>query len=508
MAGDSKRAVVAAIAGNMAIAAIKFAAAAVTGSSAMISEGIHSLVDTGNGGLLLHGLRRSRRPADRQHPFGHGGEVYFWSLIVAVSIFGIGGGMSIYEGITHIRHPVRLEDPTINYVVLALAAVFEAMSFRVAWREFRAAKGDRRPLAAIHHGKDPSLFTVLFEDTAALLGLAVAFFGVLLGFPVLKRKFDSTSVGTTAWGCSIGLIPFSSVGYRMKTVDSTQVYGTTTSVYEGDGGLNQVYFGNAFRPVKNLSVGVNASLLFGSLGLNRTLLFSNTSYHSIYAETDAVISDLKFDLGMQYHGNIGKKSFFNFGVTYSNPAKLKSHNDTLIYTYFVTSSNATSILDTISNVSEAGGYLNLPSSLGIGFVFGNRQTFLAGIDYSMQDWSKYTYFGQSDSLANSKQISAGLQFSPYNAGKNKTPKYWQKVQYRVGFRYADTYLKLRNTQLKETAVTFGFGLPLRKTKTMIHVSFEMGKRGTVENDLIEEKFGRVSVAFSLFDKWFYKKRFE
>lgn len=190
MAGDSKRAVVAAIAGNMAIAAIKFAAAAVTGSSAMISEGIHSLVDTGNGGLLLHGLRRSRRPADRQHPFGHGGEVYFWSLIVAVSIFGIGGGMSIYEGVTHIGHPVRLEDPTINYVVLALAAVFEAMSFRVAWREFRAAKGDRRPLAAIHHGKDPSLFTVLFEDTAALLGLAVAFLGVLLSHQLGEPAFD------------------------------------------------------------------------------------------------------------------------------------------------------------------------------------------------------------------------------------------------------------------------------------------------------------------------------
>ena len=336
----------------------------------------------------------------------------------------------------------------------------------------------------------------------------VTFGYLLLGFPVLKRKYDTTSVGTTAWGCSFGLIPFSSVGYRMKTVDSTQVYGTTTSVYEGDGGLNQVYFGNSFRPIKNLSIGVNASLLFGSLGLNRTLLFSNTNYHSLYAETDAVISDLKFDLGLQYHAKIGKAGFFNFGFTYSNPAELKSRNDTLVYSYYVTSSNATSILDTITNVSEAGGYLNLPSSIGVGFLFGNRQTFLAGVDFTMQDWSKYSYFGQTDSLANSKQISAGIQFSPYNADKNKTPGYWQKIQYRVGFRYADTYLKLRNTQLKETAVTFGFGLPLRKTKTMIHLSFELGKRGTLENDLIEEKFGRVSVAFSLFDKWFYKKRFE
>ena len=180
MAAESKRAVVAAIIGNAAIAVIKFAAGAMTGSSAMISEGIHSLVDTGNGGLLFHGLRRGARPADEHHPFGHGMEVYFWSLIVAVSIFGVGGGMSIYEGVIHMLHPRPLQDPTVNYVVLALAAVFESISFSVAWRAFRGTRRGRNTISAIHHGKDPSLFTVLFEDTAALLGLVVAFFGVLL----------------------------------------------------------------------------------------------------------------------------------------------------------------------------------------------------------------------------------------------------------------------------------------------------------------------------------------
>jgi len=190
MAAESKRAVVAAIIGNAAIAAIKFFAGAMTGSSAMISEGIHSLVDTGNGGLLFHGLRRGALPADDHHPFGHGMEVYFWSLIVAVSIFGIGGGMSIYEGIIHIQNPSALENPTINYVVLALAMVFESFSFSVAWRVFRKTKGSRRTLAAIHHGKDPSLFTVLFEDTAALLGLVVAFFGVFLSHQLEAPVLD------------------------------------------------------------------------------------------------------------------------------------------------------------------------------------------------------------------------------------------------------------------------------------------------------------------------------
>ena len=199
MAAESKKAVVAAIIGNLAIAVIKFIAAAMTGSSAMISEGIHSVVDTGNGGLLFYGLKRGARQADEHHPFGHGMEVYFWSLIVAVSIFGIGGGMSIYEGITHIQHPVKLEDPTINYIVLALAMAFESYSFSVAWRVFRKTKGSRRTLSAIHHGKDPSLFTVLFEDTAALLGLAVAFVGIFLSHQLEEPVIDGMT--SVAIGC-------------------------------------------------------------------------------------------------------------------------------------------------------------------------------------------------------------------------------------------------------------------------------------------------------------------
>ncbi len=200
MAAESKTAVVAAIIGNAAIAAIKFVAGSLTGSSAMISEGIHSVVDTGNGGLLFHGLRRGARPADAAHPFGHGTEVFFWSLIVAVSIFGIGGGMSILEGVMHIRDPSPLEDPLINYIVLSVAMVFEAISFSVAWSAFRRHRKGRRTLAAIHHGKDPSLFTVLFEDTAALLGLVVAFLGVFL-----SHLFDQPVIDGAA-SVAIGVI--------------------------------------------------------------------------------------------------------------------------------------------------------------------------------------------------------------------------------------------------------------------------------------------------------------
>lgn len=203
---ESTIAVVAAIVGNLAIAVVKFIAAALTGSSAMISEGIHSVVDTGNGGLLLLGIRKADRPADATHPFGYGKELYFWSLIVAISIFGIGGGMSIYEGILHIQNPSPLKDPLINYIVLAVAMLFEAGSFTVAYRQFRKVKGSRSTIRAVHEGKDPSMFTVVFEDTAALLGLLIAFFGVLLGHELENPYFDGgASVLIGVLLCSVAI---------------------------------------------------------------------------------------------------------------------------------------------------------------------------------------------------------------------------------------------------------------------------------------------------------------
>ena len=180
-AGGSKTVIYAAIGGNLAIAITKFIAAAVTGSSAMLSEGVHSFVDTGNGLLLLWGMRQAAKPPDERHPFGRGKELYFWTLIVAVLIFGIGGGISIYEGAKHIQHPEAISNPLINYIVLGLAMLFEGFAWWVAFCEFKKAKGKLGYLQAVRASKDPTTFTVLFEDTAAMLGLIVAFVGVYLG---------------------------------------------------------------------------------------------------------------------------------------------------------------------------------------------------------------------------------------------------------------------------------------------------------------------------------------
>lgn len=177
--GGSKKVIYAAVAGNLAIAVTKFAAAFFTGSSAMLSEGVHSLVDTGNGGLLLHGMHRAARPPDRAHPLGHGRELYFWSFIVALLVFALGAGVSFYEGVIHIMAPEPVANVKVNYIVLGLAFLFEGSSWWVALQEFRKQKGRLGWFEAVRVSKDPSVYTVLFEDSAALLGLIVAFAGIL-----------------------------------------------------------------------------------------------------------------------------------------------------------------------------------------------------------------------------------------------------------------------------------------------------------------------------------------
>jgi len=191
MAGNSKIAIYGALAANLGIAVVKFVAASVTGSSAMISEGIHSTVDSGNSLLLLLGLKRSQRPPDRSHPFGHGKEIYFWSLIVAILVFSLGGGMSVYEGVSHLRNPVELRDPFWNYIVLLVSMLFEGTSLVYAIREFNKTRGKFSFFKELRMSKDPSLFAVIYEETAAITGLVIALLGIFLGHYFENPLFDA-----------------------------------------------------------------------------------------------------------------------------------------------------------------------------------------------------------------------------------------------------------------------------------------------------------------------------
>jgi len=193
-----------ALAANLGIALAKFIASAITGSSSMLTEGVHSMVDSGNQLLLLYGQAKAKRPPDAAHPFGYGRELYFWAFVVAILIFAIGAGVSVYEGWLHIIEPEPLHDPTINYVVLGVAFVLEGSSWAIAVREFDKQRGKRSWWQSIRRSKDPAGFIVLFEDSAALVGLLMAAIGVWASHHFGDPRIDG--IASIAIGCVLGLV--------------------------------------------------------------------------------------------------------------------------------------------------------------------------------------------------------------------------------------------------------------------------------------------------------------
>ena len=248
---QSTFAIYAAIAGNLAIAVTKFIAAAITGSSAMLSEAIHSVVDTGNGWLILLGVRKSRKPPDKDHPFGHGHELYFWTLIVGVLIFAVGGGMSVYEGINHILHPKEPERLAWSYAVLGVATVFEGTTWLFGWKAFNTERGRKGVLQTIHDTKDPSTFTVLLEDSTALLGLVFAFLGIFLGSLLEVPQLDgvaSVLIGLLLCGVAV-LMVYESKGLLIgegldhESLESIRVLVDQDPAVESVGHLHSMFLG-------------------------------------------------------------------------------------------------------------------------------------------------------------------------------------------------------------------------------------------------------------------------
>ncbi len=278
--GASKKVVYAALIGNALIAVTKFVAAAITGSSAMLSEGIHSLVDTGNQVLMLHGLRRSQFPADAMHPFGYGRELYFWAFVVAILLFAIGAGVSLYEGVLKTLEPHPVEDVFINYIVLAVAAAFEAGAWWIAFKEFRRRKGGRTYWQAIRDSKDPALITVLFEDSAAMLGLVVAAIGI--GFADITGNPIFDGLASIAIGIILGLtammLSYETKGLLIGESADRSIREGLETILDGQRGIQSI------NEVLTMHMGPEDILLNLSIDFSDKL----TS-----AEVEAIISELE-----------------------------------------------------------------------------------------------------------------------------------------------------------------------------------------------------------------------
>ncbi|MBJ3775054.1 cation diffusion facilitator family transporter [Acuticoccus mangrovi] len=232
----------AALGANAAIAVTKFAASAATGSSAMFAEGVHSVVDTFNQILLLFGLSRAKRPATSEHPFGHGKDLYFYAFMVAIMIFGAGAGFAAFEGIEKLRHPGEVTISWVNYAVLAAAFVFELIAWTMAFRSFQKARGGRGFIETVRRSKDPTLFTVLFEDSAAMLGLVVAFFGVLASNLTGDATYDALATLAIAavLGATAVMLAIETKGLLVGEAADPRVVRELKAVVEADPGVLRV----------------------------------------------------------------------------------------------------------------------------------------------------------------------------------------------------------------------------------------------------------------------------
>ncbi len=239
---SSKMVIYVALAGNILVAISKFIAAAFTGSSAMLSEGVHSVVDSTNEVLLLYGVHRSHNKPDRKHPIGYGREVYFWSFVVGLLILTFGAGVSVYEGIMHIREPRPIESAYVTYIVLALAVLFEGFSWIFTLRKFRGNRPYSELFRMIIHSKDPPTFIVLLEDTAAILGLFIAFVGVYLSVALDNPVYDgvaSVLIGITLALTAL-LVARETKGLLIGEAASPQIRDSILTLAEGTAGVSQV----------------------------------------------------------------------------------------------------------------------------------------------------------------------------------------------------------------------------------------------------------------------------
>ena len=238
-AHGSRKVIFAALAGNGLIAVTKFIAAGITGSSAMFSEAIHSVVDTGNQCLMLYGMKRAKKPADAGHPFGYSMELYFWTFVVAILIFSLGSGLSIYEGVSKLQHPHTLQKPLVNYAVLGFAILFEGAAWWVAFHEFRKTKGALGYFKAVQRSKDPTVFTVLFEDSAAMLGLSAALIGIGLAQVTGNPIFDAIAsiVIGIILACTAAVLSYECKGLLIGEAAHPHVIGKIRKIVNGHKGI-------------------------------------------------------------------------------------------------------------------------------------------------------------------------------------------------------------------------------------------------------------------------------
>lgn len=316
-----------------------------------------------------------------------------------------------------------------------------------------------------------------------------------LAFP-LKKNY---------WGLSFGMLPFNGLGYSIQTSSEIDSTNTLTTTYEGKGGFNRYYIGTGVKLLKGLSLGANASYLFGIMDLNRKAKYSDANFIGTRLTDEMQTGDFIVDLGLHYRLNLSSDRIFSAGFTYTPEQKVSAKRTVLWDTFRENLYGVDITRDTVSFVEGQRGDLVLPAEMAFGVQLSKGEKWLVRSDIRYREWSKYSAFGQKDSLENSIRASLGGQF----VRDPKGTKVSDRIQYRAGGFFQQSALTLRDTRINEFGISLGAGIPLKKAyQSMLNFTVELGQRGTTESNLIQERYVRFVFGLTFNENWFIKRRYE
>jgi len=366
-----------------------------------------------------------------------------------------------------------------------------------------------------------------FKNTASYTAMDSMSFNFAFGFKSKITQYKTTSdeltedntninflaisFPVTKWmKSSFGLLPYSNIGYGfMDTIPLTA--DTTVNILNynyGSGGINQFYMGNSFEIIDHFSFGFKLSYLFGSLRQIRTLVFSSTEYFNTQREDVIRVNDFHLSYGFQYYNKISDNTSFCLGVDFENSNNLRSYYNTFTLTTkspFVDMVDESNISDTVELIQDQEENIILPRHIGVGLSVYHDDRFIISADYSLQNWSESKILDKTDSLTNSSSLSLGVEYTP---DREAALKYWKRMNYRFGTHITNSYIQLFDEQIKDYGISFGIGIPIKRSKSVVNLAFDLGKRGTTKNNLILENYGIISLSVSLSDIWFVKRKFD
>jgi len=321
-----------------------------------------------------------------------------------------------------------------------------------------------------------------------------AFSHLVLGFRLSKRV-----------GASFGLVPFSSTGYEMSSNLTNENNSNVEAVanYFGNGGISKFYFGGAYQATESLSIGLNTSYLFGGLNRSKMLIYNDESFLNSRSNSKINLKGYYYELGILFNKQINKNDKILIGLTANNNSKIRAKKTELVES-FEFSGLFESPKDTFVN-SVTWGNIILPRYTSFGLSYNQNEKWLYAFSYSTQNWAEYTMFDEYDNLANSTRISFGMQFTPEF---NSITKYYKRMDFRAGVSYNNTPLQFENNQLKDISISFGLGIPVKKSRTKYDFTCTLSKRGTTDKNLIEEKYIILGLSIAYDGVWFVKRKYD